>query len=392
MDLEYSLQDRKFSEKVEHFLVEAWTRPQESKPADQDAFIASFRALATERGYLYRSVPRRFGGSEQPADVMRARLIREAFERARAPMEIEGIGVAMLVPTLLERGQDWQKEMFVPPTLSGEIRWAQGYSEPGAGSDLASLTTRGELVGDDWIINGHKIWTTRAYQCTHMFALVRTEPEAGKHDGISYLLIKLDQPGVTIRRIHQITDESEFCEVFFDDVRTPANWIVGERGKGWDISRTTLKHERNFIGNERSQKLFGSLLRLARKIERNGQPALSDPILRDRILSLEGYVQAQKLSGLYQLTQAGEGETAQLLQLTNKLASSEIGLRIAEIASDIVGDRALALPNDGEGDPASRWLNQILGSLAISIAGGTSNIQRNVIAERGLGLPRSEMS
>ncbi|AIT81439.1 acyl-CoA dehydrogenase family protein [Novosphingobium pentaromativorans] len=387
MELEYSAEHRQFAEEVDAFLRANWRKPATTDAVEKAEHVRRFRALATEQGYLYRGFPRHLGGSEQPADAMRAQIIRECFERARAPMEYEGIGVTMLAPTLLERGADWQKEEFIPGTLSGEIRWAQGYSEPNAGSDLASLATRGELRDGLWHINGHKIWTTRAYECTHMFALVRTEPGAGKHDGISYLLLKLDQPGVTIRRIHQISGQSEFCEVFLDDVTTPADWIVGERGEGWKVSRTTLKHERNSIGGVRTLRLFESLVRMARKQTRNGKPVIEDPVIRERILEIEGHVRAQMYSGYYQMTCDLMGEPVGIHGLTNKLAATEIGLRIAELATDIIGEDALAFPEKGERSGAN-WLNQIFGALALSIAGGASNIQRNLIAERGLDLPR----
>jgi alkylation response protein AidB-like acyl-CoA dehydrogenase len=391
MDLQPSDENRRFADAVAAFLHEAWTIPLAAAPTDRKAFVAGFRRAAIERGYLYRAFPRRYGGSEQPGDPLRAQIIREAFERARAPMEVEGIGVSMVAPTLLERGADWQKALFIPATLTGEIRWAQGYSEPGAGSDLAALRTRAALMGGEWVINGHKIWTTRAHDCTHMFALARTEPDAGKHEGISYLLFRLDQPGVRIRRIRQISGQSEFCEVFLDDVRTPADWIVGERGEGWEVSRTTLRHERNMIGGVRTQRLYDSLVRLARAPGPDGRAPIEDPAIRERMLQVEGHVLAQMYSGYYQLTCEVAGESAGIHGLINKLAATEIGLCIAEIASDILGDRALALPSgrDEAADPAARWLNQVFGALALSIAGGASNIQRNLIAERGLGLPRS---
>lgn len=393
MDLEYSGEHIAFQKEVESFLEERWSTPMKAKPADRAAFVREFRLAATERGYLYRAFPRAYGGGEQSPDALRAQIIRECFERARAPMEAPGNGVTMFAPTLLEAGEPWQKEMFIPKTLSGEYRWAQGYSEPGAGSDLASLRSRAELVDGEWVINAHKIWTSFAYDCTHMFILVRTEPDAPKHAGISYLLLKLDQPGVTIRRIHQISGQSEFCEVFLEDVRTPADWIVGERGQGWPVSRTTLKHERNSIGGVRTVRLLESLMRLARSTPLNGRPAIEDPMIRDRIVAVEGYVQAQMYSGYYQLTCDVADRPAGVHSLLNKLGATSIGQEIASIASDIVGDRALHMPADGGSGQRNpeQWLNQIFGSLGLSIAGGASNIQRNVISERGLGLPRESV-
>jgi alkylation response protein AidB-like acyl-CoA dehydrogenase len=390
MDLEYSSEHATFQMEVDSFLDTAWVTPMKEMPADRPAFVRAFRRAATDKGYLYRAYPRTYGGSEQAPDPLRAQIIRERFDRVRAPMEVPGNGVTMFLPTLLEAGAEWQKEMFIPKSLTGDYRWAQGYSEPGAGSDLASVRSRAELVDGEWVINAHKIWTSYAYDCTHMFILVRTEPEAPKHAAISYLLLSLDQPGVTIRRIHQISGQSEFCEVFLQDVRTPADWMVGERGQGWQISHTTLKHERNSIGGMRTVRLFESLVRLASSTNVDGRPAIEDPIIRDRIIAVEGYVQAQMYSGYYQLTRDIEGESAGIHPLLNKLGATQIGQEIAGIASDIVGDRAFGMPsNEGSGQRnPEQWLNQIFGSLGLSIAAGASNIQRNVISERGLGLPR----
>ncbi|KRB83148.1 acyl-CoA dehydrogenase [Sphingomonas sp. Root710] len=390
MELAYSRELASFKSEVEQFLEISWKLPMREQATDRKSLARTFRSEATRKGYLYRGIPKRYGGSEQAADPLRAQIIRDCFERARAPMEVPGNGVTMLTPTLLEAGAEWQREMFIPKTLTGEYRWAQGYSEPNAGSDLASLRSTAELVNGEWVINAHKIWTTHAYECTHMFILVRTEPDAPKHDGISYLLLKLDQPGVEIRRIHQISGQSDFCEVFLENVRTPADWIVGERGTGWQVSRTTLKHERNAIGGARTARTFASLVRLAQATTVNGRPAVEDPAIRDRILAVEGYVEAQLCSGYYQLTRDVSGNPAGILPLLNKLGATAIGKEIAAIATDIIAERALQMPSgsgSGQRHP-EEWLNQIFGSLALTIAGGTSNIQRNVIAERGLGLPR----
>ena len=194
MDLEYGQEFAGFREELQQFLSENWPLKGEEAKLDWDEQAQVFRPRATEAGYLCRNIPVKYGGSEQEPDVIKAQIIREEFSKARAPMEARGIGTMMLVPTLLERGQEWQKEKWVPPTIRGEVHWCQGYSEPGSGSDLASLKTRGELVGDEWLINGQKIWTTGAQQAHYMFCLTRTEPDASKHAGISYLLIDMHSP------------------------------------------------------------------------------------------------------------------------------------------------------------------------------------------------------
>jgi alkylation response protein AidB-like acyl-CoA dehydrogenase len=355
---------------------------------------AAFRREATEAGYLYRSVPRRFGGSEQPIDPIKAQIIRDEFARVRAPMEVEGNGMNMLVPTLLERGTEAQKEMFIRPTLEGRYIWAQGYSESEAGSDLASLRTSARLEGDEWVINGRKIWTSHADKAHFMFALVRTEPDKPKHEGISYLLLDLKQPGVTIRPFRQMTGESRFGEVICEDARTPADWIVGARGEGWQVSRTTLKHERASIGAARkTEELFGKLVALASKPDVFGRRPIEDSAIRQRLAALQGWVLAQKYSGYRQLSLSAEGRTEPILALVGKLLTTEIGHTVALLAQDLMGASAFvqpALPGSGVRRGDEKWLDQIMGSLGVSIAGGTSNIQRNIIAERGLGLPREQ--
>lgn len=380
MDLRFDAEHEAFRQEVRGFLDREW---------QVGADARAFRRRATEAGYLYRSVPRRFGGSEQAADIIKARIIAEEFGRARAPGEVRGNGVQMLVPTLLERGEDWQKERFIPKTLAGEYRWAQGFSEPGAGSDLAGLMTRAELRDGQWRINGQKVWTSYARDCRYMFALVRTEPDAPKRDGISYLLIDLDQPGIDIRPMKQIDGSSDFNEVFFSDAHTPADWIVGGRGEGWSVSKSLLKHERNMLGGiDRSEGMFNSLLGLARRAERNGRPAIEDSWVRDRLAALKAELEVQRHSSHVQMTREIEGEGGGLLQLMNKLAQSNFAAAAAELSNRLLEDEALVSPIGNPKPGNERWVNQYMNSLAAAIAGGTSNIQRNIIAERGLGLPR----
>jgi alkylation response protein AidB-like acyl-CoA dehydrogenase len=299
------------------------------------------------------------------------------------------------VPTLLEKGEAWQKEKFVGPTTRGEIAWCQGYSEPGSGSDLASLKTRAELVGDEWVINGQKIWTTTAQHADYMFCLCRTEPDAPKHAGISYLLIPMKQPGIEVRPLRQMTGGADFNEVFLTNAKTPKDWIVGQRGEGWLVSRATLKHERNSIGAAaQSTAVLAGLVHLAKTTKRGGRPVIEDSEIRQRLATLEGYVRSHEYSGYRQLTLNSRGENPGILQLLNKLASTNIGNEAAKLALDILGEDGLLDPTAGEEmivqpTAGSRsWINQYMYSLGIAVAGGTANVQRNVIGERGLGLPR----
>jgi alkylation response protein AidB-like acyl-CoA dehydrogenase len=394
MDLSYGTQAEAFRHEIRAFLKSAW-QPGDLRKAELKAYVANFRLAATAQGYLYRAIPAQFGGSEQHADVIKAQVIREEFQRARAPMEVSGNGMNMTVPTLLEKGTLAQQELFIPKTMSGDYIWGQGYSEPGSGSDLASVRTKGELSddGQTWLINGQKIWTSQGMQATHMFMLVRTEPDKSKHDGITYLLIDLDQPGITRRPIRQMTGEQgdhTFCEFFFDNAQTPISWQVGERGQGWYVSRTTLKHERASIGSaDGLGNQFKKLVELAQEMGRS-----KDPVIVDHLAKIEGFIMAHRYSSFRLFSCAVAGDEPGPISLMMKLALTEIGHEMALLAQELLGEYAFIEPSSagGRGQGGKRgpekWMDQIMGSLGNSIAGGTSNIQRNIIAERGLGLPR----
>jgi len=393
MDLSYGSEMEEFRSEVSSFLSKNWPPTGDEKNYSREDQTTRFRQRAIDAGYLCRNIPKQYGGSEQEPDVLKGQVIREEFGRAHAPVEARGIGTMMLVPTLLERGEEWMKEKWVPSTIRGETVWCQGYSEPGSGSDLASLKTRGELDGDEWVINGQKIWTSGAQHAHYMFCLVRTEPDAKKHAGISYLLIDMNQAGIDVRPLRQMTGTADFNEVFMTDVRTPKDWIVGNRGEGWLVSRTTLKHERNSIGSaQQSVDQFNALVQLAKERKLDGKPAIEDAGIRRALVEIEGYVMAHQHSGYLQLTKDVKGESVGLLSLMNKLNSTNIGNRVAELAMELLQEDGLIGP--GERTPgdasfsAGGWITQFMWSLGIAIAGGTANIQRNVIAERGLGLPR----
>ncbi len=393
MDLSYGSEIETFRGEIQAFLATNWPPSGDEKTASRDDQAQRFRLKATEAGYLNRSIPKQYGGSEQPVEPLKGAVISEEFTRARAPMEPRGIGTMMLVPTLLERGEEWQKEKFVRATILGELTWCQGYSEPGSGSDLASLKTRGELVGDEWVINGQKIWTSSAMEADYMFCLVRTEPEAKKHAGISYLLIDMKSPGIDVRPLRQMTGSAEFNEVFFDDVKTPKDWIVGKRGEGWLVSRTTLKHERNSIGAaSQSVNMLNGLVELARTRKIDGRPAIEDKSIRRGLAELEGYVLAHQYSSYFQMTKGLKGENPGVIQMMTKLNSTNMGHMISKLAMEILGDDGLVAPSThglGLGDGgAAGWITQYMSSVGVAIAGGTANVQRNVIAERGFGLPR----
>lgn len=390
MDINYSTETEAFRAEVRAFLEEHWLS--RAEPTEEDE--VEFRQLAVDRGYIYRNIPKYLGGSGQQPDLIKAIVIREEFRRAKAPAEIRDHGINANVPALLQHGTEEQKLHFIPKTLRGEYRWCQGYSEPGAGSDLASVQTSAGLKDGKWIINGRKTWSSDAHKATHMFMLVRTEPDAPRRDGITYLLLDLRQPGVTIRPIVQITGEAEFSEVFFNNAETPADWLVGERGKGWYVSRTSLSSERNNLnGVHFHTGMFKRIVRLARETVRDGKPVIEDPFIRERLAAFEGRLMAMTYSTFRALSMNATGQDAGRITTMMKLNGSDMAHELYRIGRDIIGDEfMLMLPGkNGVGHRDRRaWARQAFTALRLSIAGGPSNIQRNIIAERGLGLPRDE--
>ena len=402
MDLSYSAEYEQFRAEVRAFLDQQWTeedRNSSPPPDGQAALMGSvvrtdkrateFRLAAIARGYLYPHVPKAYGGGEVPFDPLKSTIIAEEFRRAKAPGEVVGQGASMLVPTLVEHGTEAQKQFFIRDTLLGKIKWCQGYSEPGSGSDLASLRTRAELDGDFWVVNGQKIWTSNATESEWMFALVRTEPEAPKHDGISYLLIDMKTPGIDVRPLRQMTGEADFNEVFLDNVRVPKSNLVGPRGKGWVVSRSTLKHERALIGGSFiTRRTFDGLVMMAQAATLRGAPAIKNPVIRDRLVQLEARLLASEYNGYRLLTMQARGEEQGLAGMVMKLFTTQLGYDISKTAMDVLGDRGALARGDMHTPDMGMFSYSYMWALGVLIAGGTANVQRNIISERGLGMPR----
>jgi alkylation response protein AidB-like acyl-CoA dehydrogenase len=385
MDLEYAPRHTQLQAELKQFLADNWP--------DDD--VRGFRTKAIERGFLYRYFPSQYGGSEQPADPIADAIIEVEFTAARAPQGIVGQGPDMVVPTLLQHGTEEQKDEFIASTLVGDITWCQGYSEPSAGSDLASLRSRAEFIDDAWVINGHKIWTSEADKSDWMFGLFRTDPDKPRHRGISFLLVPMDQPGIEVQKLKALTGDYEFCEVFFDDAKTAAKYIVGEPGQGWAVSRSLLVHERNLMGF-RSQQLFNSLLDLARSRTINRAPAIDDPAVRRNLVDLEADLMAARYSRFRSLSSATSNNdpNAPLADVVRKLSNTYLTKRLTQAGLDLAGadeslrDPAAGSVELGRANEPGGWMMNFLYTHAIAIGGGAPNIQRNIIGERGLGMPR----
>jgi alkylation response protein AidB-like acyl-CoA dehydrogenase len=348
-----------------------------------------WQKLLIEHGYAARTIPREYGGHGAPPDLLETILIDEEFARAGVSRGLSGQGISMLVPTLLEHGSEEQKRAYVGPTIRGEMLWCQGYSEPGAGSDLASLQTAAVEDGEDLVINGQKIWTSTAQLADMIFAIVRTEPGAEKHAGLSYLVFPMSTPGIEVRPLRTMTGGEEFNQVFFSDVRVPRSSVVGRRGEGWKVANTTLRHERNMLGSaSQSEGIFRALCDLMRRETRDGRPVIADPVLHDRLARLEAQVLAMKYHSLRLLTHSLRGESAGVAGLVMKLCGCELNHELARLAIDAMGELGVLYERSKYERDAGSWPFQYMFSLGLIIGGGTAQIQKNIISERGLGLPR----
>jgi alkylation response protein AidB-like acyl-CoA dehydrogenase len=385
MDLTPTPEMLAFRDEVRGFLAKHKGEYEAGQPKDP----RGWQKLLIEHGYAARTIPKAYGGYGAEPDVLKSRLIAEAFIEANAPRGMAGQGISMLVPTLLEVGSEEQKTRWIPPTLRGEILWCQGYSEPGSGSDLASLQTKAVEDGDDFLISGSKIWTSTAHLAQMMFCLVRTEPEAAKHEGISYVLFPMDTPGIDVRPLKTMTGQAEFNEVFFTDVRVPQANVVGGRGRGWFVANTTLKHERGMLGDPNATEArLNALIELMKTETVGNQRIIDNPIFRDRLMQLQGRVYAMKFNGLRLLTSQITGEPAGLAGLVVKLQGCELNHQIAALAIDALGELGVLYHDGPHLRAKGNWQRNYMFDLGLIIGGGTAQIQKNIISERGLGLPR----
>jgi alkylation response protein AidB-like acyl-CoA dehydrogenase len=380
----------------------------EQSPEDRAKFRQEWNEKLYAAGWICASWPAEYGG--RGLSQLESLILAEEFSRARAPLRADWFGDTLVGPTILRWGTEEQKSTFIPKILRGEISWCQGFSEPDAGSDLASLRTSARLEkasGDEdehWVINGQKTWTTRADEADYIFLLARTEPDETRHKGLSYLLVPMRQPGVEVRPIEQLDGAAEFSEVFFTGARAPAGAVVGGRGNGWTVAMTTLGFERGVsssMSHQRFEKELAGLIDVARE-----RGASEDPLTRDRLVQQWMKVQLIKFGNQRLLFDALNGtHQADALRATTKLWWSRTHQDTLDLAMDLLGPDGQVLTGDpaGDGDwipgvglrrgradyPASALQRAFLFSRSDTIGGGTSEIQLGIIAERVLKLPRA---
>ncbi len=392
MDLSLDQRYLDFREEIRAFIAKHRRRPARHyhpRPRQTGARVLAWQKHLIANGYAARNIPSQYGGFGAPVDILENMIIGEEFNAANVSAGLTGIGVMMLVPTLLEAGTEAQKARYVPKAITGEEWWCQGYSEPGSGSDLASLRTKGELADDEWIINGQKIWTSGAHFSDMMFCLVRTEPDAPKHRGISYLLIPVHSDGLTVSPLKTMTGRSEFNQVFFDNVRIPATNIVGKRGEGWKVANVTLKHERGGLGDpNKSMARFEGLVKLMKRETLDGRRAIDDPLLADRLMQLEAKVLALKFNFMRLISADLDGTDFGMAQLVIKYYGTVLNHELDALAIDAMGELGVLYEEGEYLRDEGAWQAWYMHDLGLIIGGGSTNIQRNIIAERGLGLPR----
>jgi alkylation response protein AidB-like acyl-CoA dehydrogenase len=395
MDLTLSPKYRELQSQVRGFLKEHGAKSPKPGGGRQrpSKKALDWQKLLLQHGYFGRSIPKEYGGSGLPLDVMELAIIAEEFSKTSAYPGIMNQGISMLIPTLLEVGTKAQCKQWIAGTLCGDIIWCQGYSEPGSGSDLAAAKTTAKAENGQFVINGQKIWTSSAHYADMMFLLCRTEPDAPKHAGLSYLLVPMTAKGLEVRPLVTMTGRATFNETFFTDVRVPVDQIVMGRGDGWHVANVTLKYERLLLGNaNKMNDRFERVREVMERSEIDGVRIIDIPAYRDRLLRLQGEVMASKYHGLRLLTEQAKGEDSGLKRMIVKLNGTLLLFRLSALAVDALG--AAGLPYDPhdeaaeESDEATLWSIDYMYDIGLIIGGGSSNIQRNIIGERGLGLPR----
>ena len=401
MDFAYPAEADAYRSKVKAFLdanlPKDWKGIGALSHKDADKFAEEWRVKLRDNDFLAVTWPKEYGGAG--LSHLEALVLAEEFAKAGVPSGIanDGFGIGMLGNTLLAVGTEEQKKHYLPRVLSGEDRWCQGYSEPAAGSDLGNLGCRAELDGDEWVINGQKIWTSSGHLANHIFVLARTAPDEVKHRGITFLLVDMRQKGVEVRPIKMMSGDSEFNEVFFTDARCPKENVVGEVNGGWMVAMTLLGNERGAGAAVNSISFRGELDKLTALAKEKG--LTKDPHIRQRLAKAHSKVEIMRFLGYRVLTAFINGSRPGADASIGKLWWSEYHKEVTELAVDILGADALvpvgqtphtAFTTDSPGSPndSANWVGVFLNARAGTIYAGTSQVQRGIVGEQVLGLPK----
>ena len=392
MDFNYTAEDEAFRQELRTWLEtnkQFAPKPRELLEEGDNEFQERVRwhKKLHEGGWVAVNWPKEYGG--RGLSVMQRLVYSEEMNRAGVGEPYLGMGISLLGPTLIHWGNDEQKREHLPKILAGDEHWCQGYSEPGSGSDLASLQTRAVEQGDDFIVNGQKVWTSGAQNADMCFLLVRTDPDAPKHKGISYLLVDMKSPGITVRPLVQITGAKGFNEVFFEDVRVPKKNLVAQKNQGWQVAMTTLMFERSGGGGGGGGAgEIMQLVKLAQRLPRNGATAWDDSSVRQKVAEFYAESQALRYTRYRQLTRQLKGMPPGPEGSMMKLCSTELALKIATYAMELLGPYSQLEFGAPFAFDRGRWSFRMLAARGPTIFAGTNQIQHNIIGERVLGLPK----
>jgi alkylation response protein AidB-like acyl-CoA dehydrogenase len=353
------------------------------------AFLRKWQATLFDAGFIGITWPKEYGG--QGLTFVEEMILHQEMALQKAPPMLNVLGVGMAGPTIIAYGTEEQKQRYPAKILSCEEIWCQGYSEPNAGSDLASLQTRAVKDGDHWVINGQKVWTSLAHIADWMMLLARTDPDAPKHKGITYFLLDMKTPGVTVKPLKQMTGDAEFNEIFFDNVRVHESRVLGGVNNGWAVGLTTLMYERLALGFGLQVRLrisVDQLVDMARRMEKNGRALTKDPVMRQKLAQLWIDTESLKYTGARAVTKLLKGELPGPEASTGKMMWVETHQRLQELAMEIQGPYSQLTRGGAAAIDGGVWQYSFLRSRANSIEGGTTEIQKNIIGERVLGLPK----
>lgn len=393
MDFSFTAAEEAFRNELRSWLEEnlpdGWIEGTFQMPEDVQEnakFLREWQRKLSEGQWAGISWPKKYGG--RGATLIEEVIYEQEMARVKAPPTLNIIGTAMVGPTLLQIGTDYQKERYLPKILNGEEIWCQGYSEPNAGSDLAAIQTRAVKKGDKWMITGQKIWTSFAHLADRCFLLARTENTGKKHEGITAFLVDMHQEGVETRTIRSINDRRDFNEMFFNDAVAEEVDVVGEVNQGWKVSLALLSHERVGVARQtfRLQKQYEELVEMAKKLKKNDRPLIQDPLVRQKLVEFRAKSRAILLTYYRHLTKAIQTGRPGPEGSIDKIFSSELGQELLSFAMSLQGATNTLWKDDAIVSP--QWQQDYLRSFAYTIEGGTTEIQKNIVAERILGLPK----
>ena len=387
MNFEFSDDEISFRKELQSWLKEELKdRPQDTDSDGEWAFGLEMRKKLADKGWLTMAWPEEYGG--QGVSHMMQVVFAEEMSYHRAPGR-DVFGTRMMAPTLMIHGTEEQKKEFLPPVSKGEVQWCQGYSEPESGSDLASLQTRAVEDGDDFIINGTKIWTSSAHRADHIMVLPRTDPDAPKHRGISFLLCDMNTPGLTVNPIINMAGDHGFNMVTFDNVRVPKKNLVGEQNRGWYVGATLLDFERSGVDySAGGRRVLEELTDYAKNSSQNGSLISNNPIMRNRLANLAIEVEVSRLISYNIAWMQGEGLVPNKESSMGKVVGTELQQHLSETGMQMLGLHGQLEPGSKYAPLDGRIEHMHLTNVSETIQAGTSEIQRNIIATRGLGLPR----